>query len=146
MRQEQRGHGTAGDHGGSRGQRDLDRNRAFASFSLVKELHDRGERQQRPEFVFEFAHLGGATQLQRWVNKVHEARGGVCVDGRMFTIVIRAGSAVSRVDWRADYPSLSYEWVDTPPEIEKGLQAYLATMGLTYAAVDFAIDAHQRWI
>jgi ATP-grasp ribosomal peptide maturase len=86
-----------------------------------------------------------ATQLQRWVSKVYEAR-VVCVGERMFTILIRAGSAVSRVDWRADYPSLSYEWVDTPPEIEKGLRAYMTMMGLTYAAVDFAIDADQRWI
>ena len=86
-----------------------------------------------------------ATQLQRWVSKIHEAR-VVCVGEQMFTILIRAGSADSRVDWRADYPSLSYEWVDTPPEIEKGLCAYMATMGLTYAAIDFAIDANQRWI
>ncbi len=86
-----------------------------------------------------------ATQLQRWVSKVHEAR-VVCVGGRMFTIVIRAGSAASGVDWRADYPALSYEWVDTPPEVEQGLRAYLATMGLAYAAVDFAIDADQRWV
>lgn len=86
-----------------------------------------------------------ATQLQRWVSKIHEAR-VVCVGERMFTILIRAGSAVSRVDWRADYPSLSYQWVDTPPEIEQGLRAYMATMGLTYAAVDFVIDADQHWI
>lgn len=86
-----------------------------------------------------------ATQLQRWVRKVHEAR-VVCVGEQMFTILIRAGSAASRVDWRADYPSLSYEWVDTPPDIEKCLHVYMATMGLTYAAIDFAIDADQRWI
>lgn len=86
-----------------------------------------------------------ATQLQRWVSKVHEAR-VICVGEQMFTIVIRAGSAASRVDWRADYPSLSYEWVSTPPEIEKRLRVYMATMGLTYAAVDFAIDADQRWV
>jgi hypothetical protein len=86
-----------------------------------------------------------ATQLQHWVSKVHEAR-VICVGEQMFTIVIRAGSAVSRVDWRRDYPSLSYEWVSTPPEIEKRLRDYMATMGLTYAAVDFAIDADQRWV
>jgi hypothetical protein len=64
----------------------------------------------------------------------------------MFTILIRAGSDASRVDWRADYPALSYEWVDTPPEIEKGLRAYLTEMGLTYAAVDFAIDTAGQWV
>jgi ATP-grasp ribosomal peptide maturase len=86
-----------------------------------------------------------ATQAQHWVNKTHEAR-VVVVGECMFTILIRAGSDASRVDWRADYPALSYEWVDTPPEIEKGLRSYLAEMGLTYAAVDFAIDADGRWV
>ncbi len=86
-----------------------------------------------------------ATQAQHWVNKTHEAR-VVVVGERMFTILIRAGSDASRVDWRADYPALSYEWVDTPSEIEKGLRAYLAEMGLAYAAVDFAIDVDGRWV
>ncbi len=86
-----------------------------------------------------------ATQAQHWVNKTHEAR-VVAVGECMFTILIRAGSDSSRVDWRADYPALSYEWVDTPPEIEKGLHAYLAEMGLIYAAVDFAIDVNGRWV
>jgi hypothetical protein len=86
-----------------------------------------------------------ATQAQQWVNKTHEAR-VVVVGQRMFTILIRAGSPASRVDWRADYPALSYEWVDTPPEVEKGLRAYLAEMGLAYAAVDFAIDVDGRWV
>jgi glutathione synthase/RimK-type ligase-like ATP-grasp enzyme len=86
-----------------------------------------------------------ATQAQHWVNKTHEAR-VVVVGQRTFTILIRAGSDASRVDWRADYPALSYEWVDTPSEIEKGLRAYLAEMGLTYAAVDFAIDVDGRWV
>jgi ATP-grasp ribosomal peptide maturase len=86
-----------------------------------------------------------ATQMQHWVNKMYEAR-VVVVGERVFTIAIRAGSQASRVDWRADYPALSYEWIDTPPEIEKGLRDYMARMGLTYAAVDFAIDIDEHWI
>lgn len=86
-----------------------------------------------------------ATQVQHWVNKTHEAR-VVVVGARMFTILIHAGSPASRVDWRADYPALSYEWVDTPPEIEKGLRGYLSELGLVYAAVDFAIDTEGRWV
>lgn len=86
-----------------------------------------------------------ATQAQHWVDKIHEAR-VVVVGERMFTILIRAGSDASWVDWRADYPALSYEWVDTPPEVEKGLRAYLDELGLTYAAIDFAIDADRRWV
>ncbi|MBV9160580.1 MAG: ATP-grasp ribosomal peptide maturase [Pseudonocardiales bacterium] len=86
-----------------------------------------------------------ATQVQQWVNKIYEAR-VVVIGERLFTILIRAGSEASRVDWRADYPALSYEWIDTPHDIEKGLRDYMARMGLTYAAVDFAIDADERWI
>jgi ATP-grasp ribosomal peptide maturase len=86
-----------------------------------------------------------ATQVQHWVNKIYEAR-VVMVGEHVFTILIRAGSETSKVDWRADYPALSYEWIDTPPEIEKGLRSYMARMGLTYAAVDFAIDADERWV
>jgi ATP-grasp ribosomal peptide maturase len=99
--------------------------------------------------VTDLADLSGvnatATQVQHWVDKTHEAR-VIVVGDRMFTILIRAGSVASRVDWRADYLALSYEWVDTPPEIEKGLRAYVTRMGLTYAAVDFAIDVNQRWV
>jgi ATP-grasp ribosomal peptide maturase len=86
-----------------------------------------------------------ATQAQHWVSKTHEDR-VVVVGECMFTILIRAGSDASRVDWRAYYPTLSYEWVDTPPEIEKGLRGYLAELGLIFAAVDFAIDADRRWV
>lgn len=97
----------------------------------------------------ELADLSGAdvtaTQVQRWVNKICEAR-VVVVGERVFTILIRAGSPASAVDWRADYPALSYEWIDTPPEIEKRLRDYMTRMGLTYAAVDFAIDTHERWV
>lgn len=86
-----------------------------------------------------------ATQLQRWVEKAYEAR-VVVVGERTFTILIRAGSARSRVDWRADFPALSYEWVDTPDEIAAGLRRYMSVLGLAYAAVDFAVDADGRWI
>lgn len=86
-----------------------------------------------------------ATQVQQWVDKIHEAR-VVVIGERTFTILIRAGSKASRMDWRADYSALSYEWIETPPEIEKGLRAYLAELGLFYLAVDFSIDADGRWI
>jgi hypothetical protein len=48
------------------------------------------------------------------------------------------------VDWRADFGALTYQFVDTPPEIENGLRAYMDKLGLAYAAFDFAIvtDEH----
>lgn len=86
-----------------------------------------------------------ATQTQAWVDKSCEAR-VVVVGSTMFTVLIRAGSAASEVDWRADYPALSYEWIDTPAAVAAGLSRYVAEMGLAYAAVDFAIDRDGRWI
>jgi glutathione synthase/RimK-type ligase-like ATP-grasp enzyme len=84
-----------------------------------------------------------ATQIQRWVHKSHEAR-VVVVGRRMFTILIRAHSDPARVDWRADFGALTYQFVDTPPEIENGLRAYMDKLGLAYAAFDFAIDTDEH--
>lgn len=85
-----------------------------------------------------------ATQLQQWIEKTHEAR-VVVLGQRMFTITIHADSPAARVDWRADFAALSYRFIDTPPEIEKGLRRYMDSLGLAYAAVDFAIDTAGRW-
>lgn len=85
-----------------------------------------------------------ATQLQRWVDKLTEAR-VVVVGDRMFTIRITAGSAAAHIDWRADYDALTYEWIDTPPEIAHGVRAYMKALGLTYAALDFGIDTAGRF-
>jgi ATP-grasp ribosomal peptide maturase len=85
-----------------------------------------------------------ATQIQQWVNKRTEAR-VVVVGDQTFTIRIAAGSAAAQVDWRADYDALSYEWIDTPPEITHGVRAYMKTLGLTYAALDFGIDTADRF-
>lgn len=54
-----------------------------------------------------------ATQVQHWVDKTSEAR-VVVVGQRTFTIRITASSDAARVDWRADFTALSYEWIDTP--------------------------------
>lgn len=86
-----------------------------------------------------------ATQLQSWLDKSHEAR-VVVVGQQMFTILIRASSTASQVDWRADFPALTYEWIDTPVEVEHGLRAYMKVLGLFYAAVDFGVDRDGRFV
>jgi hypothetical protein len=85
------------------------------------------------------------TQLQGWVDKACEAR-ILVVGDRMFTVRITAGSVASRVDWRADFAALSYEWIDTPLEVEDGVRAYMNALGLAYAALDFAIDRHGQFV
>ncbi|MGH3885477.1 MAG: hypothetical protein ACRDSZ_02735 [Pseudonocardiaceae bacterium] len=86
-----------------------------------------------------------ATQVQAWVEKKYEAR-VIVVGDQMFTILIYAGSPAGHVDWRADYKSLNYEWIETPSEIAKPLRGYVDRLGLAYAAVDFAIDHDDRWV
>jgi glutathione synthase/RimK-type ligase-like ATP-grasp enzyme len=50
-----------------------------------------------------------AHQFQDWVHdKHHEAR-VVVVGDRIFPVLIHAGSAASRIDWRTDYTALRYE-------------------------------------
>ncbi|MGH3848692.1 MAG: ATP-grasp ribosomal peptide maturase [Pseudonocardiaceae bacterium] len=86
-----------------------------------------------------------ATQVQAWIDKKYEAR-VIVVGDQMFTILIHASSPASHVDWRADYKSLNYEWVETPSQVAKSLRGYVDRLGLAYAAVDFAIDRDDRWV
>lgn len=86
-----------------------------------------------------------AHQFQEWVHgKKREAR-VIIVGDRIFPILIHAGSAASRVDWRTDYAALQYELTGLPVTVEDGIRRYMAASGLVYAAFDFAIDAAEKW-
>jgi hypothetical protein len=42
---------------------------------------------------------------------------------------------------------LTYRLVDTPRDLADGVRAYMDTLGLTYAALDFAIEKDtDRWV
>lgn len=69
----------------------------------------------------------------------------IIVGDRIFPILIHAGSAASRVDWRTDYAALQYELTGIPVTVEDGIRRYMAAFGLVYAAFDFAIDAAEKW-
>lgn len=88
-----------------------------------------------------------AHQFQDWVDgKHHEAR-VIVVGERIFPILIHAGSAASRVDWRTDYAALRYEMAELPTLVESGIRRYMAAFGLAYAAFDFAIEAAaEKWV
>ncbi|GGJ84592.1 hypothetical protein GCM10010123_12780 [Pilimelia anulata] len=49
------------------------------------------------------------------------------------------------MDFRADYASLTYRVVPTPPEVAAGVAAFLAHFGLAFGALDFAVDRRGRW-
>lgn len=85
-----------------------------------------------------------ATQVQAWVDKAGEAR-IVAIGRELFTIRITACSAASRVDWRADFDALIYEWIDTPSGVAAGIRTYMTSLGLTYAALDFGIDEDDQY-
>jgi ATP-grasp ribosomal peptide maturase len=86
-----------------------------------------------------------ACQFQAFIPKSHDIR-LVAVGRECFAVAIRAGSDKSYVDWRSDYPALSYEAVDTPPNITEAVAAYLERFGLTFGCFDFAVSADtEEW-
>lgn len=86
-----------------------------------------------------------AHQFQRWVPKAREAR-VIAVGERLFAAVIHAGSEASYVDWRSDYPALTYQPVTPPSEVADGIRRYLAQLGLVYGAFDFVIRPDDTWV
>lgn len=82
--------------------------------------------------------------FQRWIPKAYEVR--VLVIGQNMTAAaIRAGSAASYVDWRTDYPSLSYELITPPDAIVDGVLSVMNAFGLTYGAFDFVVSPDNFW-
>ncbi|MFD4574985.1 MvdC/MvdD family ATP grasp protein [Streptomyces sp. NPDC058417] len=86
-----------------------------------------------------------AHKLQHEVRK----RGGeirlTVVGDVLFAARITAHSPESRRDFRADYAALSYESVDVPAPIRRGIARLMDRLGLTYAACDLLIDGEGHW-
>ncbi|MFD9895404.1 MvdC/MvdD family ATP grasp protein [Amycolatopsis sp. NPDC059027] len=85
-----------------------------------------------------------ATHLQHWVPKVRECR-AVVVDGKIHAVALTAGSAASHIDWRSDFPALSYEVIELPETVATGLRMFMAEFGIVYGAFDLVLgpDAHE---
>jgi glutathione synthase/RimK-type ligase-like ATP-grasp enzyme len=77
--------------------------------------------------------------VQRWVPKKYDAR-VVAIGGRLFAFAIRAGSAASTVDFRADYAALTYEQIELPPAVAEGIAQFMRVTGLEYGAFDFVVS------
>lgn len=92
----------------------------------------------------ELADLAGlelTTHLfQQWIPKAYEIRLTV-VGEHSFAVAIHAASAGTRVDWRTDYDSLSYEVVDCPADVLDRARSFLSMAGLRYGAFDFVVSA-----
>lgn len=78
------------------------------------------------------------------LDKVFEARVTV-VGRRIFAAAIYAGSDAARADWRSDYDSLRISVVDLPPQVTRGVVAFMDAFGLMFGAFDFAVDSDGIW-
>src|SRR5262249_43039004 len=97
----------------------------------------------------ELADLAGvevtAHLFQPFLDRAWEV--GVRVVGRqVFAARIDAGSEAARVDFRADYDSLSYTEVAPPERVRAGMMAFLKAFGLAFGAFDFVVTTTGEWV
>ncbi|GIG63695.1 ATP-grasp ribosomal peptide maturase [Longispora fulva] len=83
--------------------------------------------------------------FQAWVPKAFEVRLTV-VGRRLFPAAIHAGSDAARVDWRADYDSLTYETIACPAPVVASVARFQQRFGLIYGAYDFVVTPDARWV
>jgi ATP-grasp ribosomal peptide maturase len=83
--------------------------------------------------------------FQQRQDKAYEVRLTV-VDGQCFAARIDANSERARIDWRADYDSLSYTPIPTPAPIQTAVRSLLSLLRLRFAAIDFIITPTDEWV
>jgi glutathione synthase/RimK-type ligase-like ATP-grasp enzyme len=88
--------------------------------------------------------------FQRYIgDKAYELRLTVVGNGEdanLFPAAIHAGSTAARVDFRADYDSLSYRVAKIPDEVRAGVCAFMRAFGITLGHFDFCVDqAGRHW-
>ncbi|MBW1602282.1 ATP-grasp ribosomal peptide maturase [Streptomyces sp. JJ66] len=97
----------------------------------------------RPEEITDTVRLT-AHQFQAWIDKKYEVR-LTAVDDHLFAAEIHAGSALSRIDFRRDYDSLTYRTCDVPEATAAGVRALMRSFGLRYLALDFLVTHDSCW-
>ncbi|MGW5448677.1 ATP-grasp ribosomal peptide maturase [Streptomyces asiaticus] len=85
-----------------------------------------------------------AHQFQEWVDKAYEVR-LTAVGHQLFAAEIHAGSDASRLDFRADYDSLTYKPCEVPERIARGVHMLTLMFGLQYVALDFLVNPQGHW-
>jgi hypothetical protein len=72
---------------------------------------------------------------------------GVGDDSRMFGVAIHASSEAAKVDFRADYSSLTYQVVDVPDDVVRGVRAFMRHFAISFGCFDFCVDSTGRhWL
>jgi hypothetical protein len=71
----------------------------------------------------------------------------VIVGEDLFAVAIHAGSPESYIDWRSDYPALSYDLINLPAPVVTGSHGMMTDLGLVYGAFDLVIslDSESVW-
>lgn len=82
--------------------------------------------------------------FQQWVPKDYDVRLTV-VDNQFFAARIDGKSESARVDWRSDYPALSYEAIETPWAVQSRVSSLMGKLGLRFGAFDFAVASGEWW-
>lgn len=68
-------------------------------------------------------------------------------DSHLFAAAIHAGSAAAAVDFRADYPSLTYRVVEIPDDVVTGVRAFMRHFAISFGCFDFCVDTRGRhWL
>lgn len=83
--------------------------------------------------------------VQRWVPKSSEAR-VVVIDDRLTAVKILSGSPASYIDWRSDYPVLTYELIEPPVHVAHSIHALMRSFDLVYGALDFVVTPDDEWV
>jgi hypothetical protein len=63
------------------------------------------------------------------------------VDSNLFAALIES----PHLDWRRDENACRYQATTTPHEVAEAIRRMLAGLRLRFAALDFALDEHDRW-
>lgn len=79
-----------------------------------------------------------AHHLQAWAPKRTECR-AVVVGKDIFCVGIQAGSERSYVDYRADFESNTYEQIELPERVLRGMRTFMTELGLVYGAFDLVL-------
>ena len=78
-------------------------------------------------------------------NKAFEVR-ATCVGNRIYAAAIHADSTAAQIDFRADYPALTYAEIDPPPGVREGMRAFMKAFDITFGAFDFAVTESGDWV
>ena len=59
---------------------------------------------------------------------------------------ISSGSAASHIDWRSDYAALTYDLIELPDDVTKGVHLLMRSFDLTYGALDFIVTPDSEFV